>query len=173
MLAAALALTVAMSDSSRLERAKNDYFESRYVEALSLLRVVIEHGQIGPEGLEDARLFAATCQIALSNNTEAKAYLRDILTARPGFTLPKGTSPKVRDVFAEVSAEHIATSQPVPGLAPPSALSARVQTGPPLYTRWWLWTAVGAVVVGGAVTAAVLASRPTTATLTLHVSPPP
>lgn len=30
----------------------------------------------------------------------------------------------------------------------------------PLYKRWWVWTAVGVVVVGGVVTAAVLATRP-------------
>jgi hypothetical protein len=49
-----------------------------------------------------------------------------------------------------------------------------VPTSPPIYTRWWFWTAVGAVVIAGGVTAAVLATRetlPTSSTgLTLRPS---
>ena len=43
------------------------------------------------------------------------------------------------------------------------AATSRKDTKQPLYKRWWLWTAVGGVVVAGAVVGAVLATslRPT------------
>ena len=34
------------------------------------------------------------------------------------------------------------------------------QPGTPIYKRWWFWTIIGAVAVGGGVTAGVLASQP-------------
>lgn len=47
-----------------------------------------------------------------------------------------------------------------PYLPPPGGQPSR--PAPPLYKRWQLWVAVGAVVVAGSVTAAVLATRSST-----------
>jgi len=61
-------------------------------------------------------------------------------------------------------------AQPLPPAAPPPDLSPNgpaatlTATAPPpeeshsVFTRWWFWTIVGAVVVGGAVTAVALSS---------------
>jgi tetratricopeptide (TPR) repeat protein len=43
----------------------------------------------------------------------------------------------------------------------PEAPAPSAEKRAPIYKRWWLWTAVGVVVAGGVVTAAVLATRPT------------
>ncbi|MDB4981483.1 MAG: Tetratricopeptide repeat domain protein [Myxococcales bacterium] len=91
-------------------------------------------------------------------------------------TLPLGTS----GVAAAPSEPAIVTAPPVtppaavvPALPQPSVApapsSALVVSRPPaperkpVYKRWWFWTGVGALVVGGVVSAVVL-SRPTTRT---------
>ncbi|HEY3449806.1 MAG TPA: tetratricopeptide repeat protein [Myxococcales bacterium] len=59
---------------------------------------------------------------------------------------------------------------PPEAVVPPSALPAKPEPVPAagtaevgsgaVHTKWWFWTAIGAVVVGGAVTGAVLATQP-------------
>ena len=175
MLPVVALLAIGMSDSARLERARDLYLDSRFNEALGILRGIVERHEVSAAEREDALLIAATSHIALDDHAQAKFYLRELLRGRAGYTLPKGTSPKVREVFAEVQATRapaepkITTLGPTtaPGLAAPVSVESR-----PLYTRWWLWTAVGVVAAAGAVTAIVLATRPTTASLALHVTPP-
>jgi hypothetical protein len=51
-------------------------------------------------------------------------------------------------------------ANPPPGLdLTSSATSTGPTAGQPIYTRWWFWTGVGAVVAAGTVTAIVLATR--------------
>jgi len=52
------------------------------------------------------------------------------------------------DPGADRSAELVSSPQPAP------------VSDSPVYARWWFWTGVGAVVVGGVVTAVLLASHP-------------
>jgi hypothetical protein len=57
---------------------------------------------------------------------------------------------------------------PAPGPAPADSTMLVAQPGPPaassspFYAKWWFWTIVGAVVVGGVVTAVALSSGGTT-----------
>lgn len=49
-------------------------------------------------------------------------------------------------------------SHPAPATGPTA--TSHVAKEQPVYKKWWLWTIVGVVVAGGAVTAAVLLTRP-------------
>jgi len=51
-----------------------------------------------------------------------------------------------------------AASHPAPAAAPTA--TSHVVKEQPVYKKWWLWTIVGVVVAGGAVTTAVLLTRP-------------
>jgi tetratricopeptide (TPR) repeat protein len=65
-------------------------------------------------------------------------------------------APATHPVAAQLAPANTTTVAPaiVEREAPP-------QSATPIYKKWWLWTIVGVVVVGGAVTAAVLLTRPT------------
>jgi hypothetical protein len=76
----------------------------------------------------------------------------------------------IAEAQANKSAPPLPTVEPRPPLqqeasAPPSAPAPApvVVVEPkatPVYKKWWLWTIVGVVVVGGVVTGAVVATRP-------------
>lgn len=53
-------------------------------------------------------------------------------------------------------------SRPAPAVAVAAEAEPEVQpsAGDPVFKKWWFWTAVGVVAVGGGVTAGVVASRP-------------
>jgi tetratricopeptide (TPR) repeat protein len=101
------------------------------------------------------------------NRAAAEARIRDIETghssdpessAKTDASTPSGVSPAVA---LPVPAAVI----PAPQVSQPAGvdLSVPASTGEPpaskpIYRKWWFWTGVGAVVVAGAVTAAVLAS---------------
>ena len=80
------------------------------------------------------------------------------------------------DLSNEATGEkQVAAKQPDPAAVPAEALPAvplplpapgqvQAEAETPLVKQWWLWTLVGAVVVGGAVTAGVLATNGSQAT---------
>ena len=83
---------------------------------------------------------------------------------------PEETKPETKSAESAATATHIEpTNAAVPAAPAPGESSAPLVTAsgstseesPPVYTRWWFWTGVGAVVVGGAV-AAFFLTRPKT-----------
>jgi len=77
---------------------------------------------------------------------------------------PTGTTePKRIESEATQAAPPSTATEPSTPLATASpevaTHSERTPAATPLYKKWWLWTVVGVVVVGGVVTATVLATR--------------
>jgi hypothetical protein len=72
---------------------------------------------------------------------------------------PEATAPAATTVGSTIptSAAPVPTPEPL-GLAQ-SAPNPEPPASPPVYKRWWFWTGVGVVVVGGVVTAIVLSSK--------------
>jgi len=67
----------------------------------------------------------------------------------------KRAQPQV-EVAAPAVPQGALPDKPEP--VPPAGGAVEQEGG--VHTRWWFWTAIGAVVVGGAVTGAVLAAQP-------------
>lgn len=86
---------------------------------------------------------------------EALAAVNSAKTAPPTGTV----EPKTQKIAPqpETSAPN-ATAPLTPAVEREHAANEPARV--PIYKRWWLWTAVGAVVVAGAVVAIVFASRP-------------
>lgn len=90
--------------------------------------------------------------------------LKDAIAAseRAKTSPPTGTTEPKQ--LPPTATEPTATPAPPPATHVEPAASATVVEHPtegkvPVYKKWWLWTIVGVVVVGGVVTAAVLATR--------------
>jgi hypothetical protein len=73
--------------------------------------------------------------------------------------VPETTTPPATAVGSTIppSAAPVPTPEPL-GLAQ-AAPNQEPPASPPVYKRWWFWTGVGVVVVGGVVTAIVLSSK--------------
>ena len=83
---------------------------------------------------------------------EAIAAAESAKTAPPtGTTEPKQLPP--------ASATEAAPAQPAAVAATTPTSSPTVAEKTPVYKKWWLWTIVGVVVAGGAITTAVLLTR--------------
>jgi hypothetical protein len=67
---------------------------------------------------------------------------------------PAASTRPVSLTLAQHTAAASQASEPPPLVTVPRASDR--DTSPPVYRRWWFWTGVGAVVVGGAVTALLL-----------------
>ncbi len=98
---------------------------------------------------EDVRRQIVKLKDALAASESAK-------TSPPtGTTEPKQLPPGLP---AEAAVAPPPT-QPATAATTPSNATTAMKRETPIYKKWWLWTAVGAVVAGGVVTAAVLATR--------------
>jgi len=85
--------------------------------------------------------------------------------ARPVEPLPPQPTTATPPGSAAPSAQSTVLAATSPGTAPPSTAPVTLTAAPPapaashpFYTRWWFWTAVGAVVAGGVVAAVLLSS---------------
>ena len=126
----------------------------------------------------------AQCQRRLGDLKKARATYQKFVLVAPDSPLV----PQVRSMIAEIdgllekeqekpAAEPdaeakpaVAVPAPAPAPAPPVLVASAPEPAPaaspePPRHRWWLWGALGAVVVGGAVTAVVLSTGGTT---TIH-----
>ena len=131
------------------------------------------------------------------NRVQAEARIRDIELGRESEDDPfaKSDERAARSPQAVPSPlpeappplQEISAPTPIPVSAPPSALPSPVavqpagldlaappprneDVSPPIYSTWWFWTGVGAVVLAGTVAAIVISkggSEPNTATTTL------
>jgi len=126
----------------------------------------------------------AQCQRRLGDLKKARATYQKFVLVAPDSPLV----PQVRSMIAEIdgllekeqekaapeSAPDAKPEVAVPAPSPAPAAAAPVLVAaapapeaapPPVHHRWWLWGAIGAVVVGGAVTAIALS---TGGTSTIH-----
>jgi tetratricopeptide (TPR) repeat protein len=136
----------------------------------------------GPEAIKFYRRFLKDAPTA-PNRAVAEKHIRDLEDASSGTqpspgTSPAGTSSRPVPVApAPVSVipptEPPPASSPSPGVNPLALTSAQVSTTPavengtpstppdshPIYSKWWFWTGVGAVLVGGIVLIAATAKH--------------
>ena len=92
-------------------------------------------------------------QIAKLKQAIASATTPPTGTNRPADERPTATAVAPAPVVAPVP--------PAPAPAPVVAQAApRAERPTPVYKKWWLWTIVGVVAAGGAVTTAVLLTQP-------------
>jgi hypothetical protein len=100
---------------------------------------------------------SATVAVTFDRISEAEAAYLEILALRPDYRLDDRVSPKLRAAFATARArravaEPIVAVPPSPPVAPTegpgTALAAA--SSPPLYARWWLWTAIAVAAGVGA-----------------------
>ena len=126
----------------------------------------------------------AQCQRRLGDLKKARATYQKFILVAPDSPLV----PQVRSMIAEIDGllekdqetpageagpeakPEVAVPEPAPEPAPPVLVATAPTPAPaaapePTHRRWWLWGAIGAVVVGGAVTAVVLSTGGTT---TIH-----
>jgi len=126
----------------------------------------------------------AQCQRRLGDLKKARATYQKFILVAPDSPLV----PQVRSMIAEIDGllekdqetpageagpeakPEVAVPEPAPEPAPPVLVATAPTPAPAAapetaHRRWWLWGAIGAVVVGGAVTAVVLSTGGTT---TIH-----
>ncbi|HEY3451979.1 MAG TPA: tetratricopeptide repeat protein [Myxococcales bacterium] len=100
----------------------------------------------------------------------AEAQAKSAPSPGLGLDLSGDSPPKnqaaAKDPGREPAAPAAVPAEALPAVPAPVPTQAQADAGTstPLVKQWWLWTLVGAVVVGGAVTAGVLASGGSQAT---------
>ncbi len=98
---------------SELERARSLYQAGSYDRCTEAYAQVFKHSgldaKIGPEALEQARLYNASCLLAQGRTEEADAQLRAALTANPLMASPDPVlfPTKVRDLFFKVKGSFL------------------------------------------------------------------
>ena len=106
---AAFALAILVAAPARAgesaDKAQNLIDDAEYDQAARVLRDALSRGGLGKDELIELYSLQGTVMVALSRRDRAEAAFRNLLVASPGFELPRGTSPKVREVFDAVSAE--------------------------------------------------------------------
>jgi tetratricopeptide (TPR) repeat protein len=136
----------------------------------------------GTEAIKFYRRFLKDAPTA-PNRAVAEKHIRDLEEASSGPQAPSPTSAPGTSsrplplapapVSVIPSTEPPPASSPSPGLNPLALTSAQVSTTPtvekdttstpsephPIYSRWWFWTGVGAVVVGGIILIAATAKH--------------
>ncbi|HXU73410.1 MAG TPA: tetratricopeptide repeat protein [Polyangia bacterium] len=130
---------------------------------------------------DPALLYNAAQSYRLANNPEKALILyKNYLQLYPNEPNADEVRRQIDKVKEAIAAAESAKTSPPTGTnepkqlpppttpeSPPQTAQAPVSVAPvaekhetPVYKKWWLWTIVGAVVAGGVVTAAVLATRP-------------
>ena len=111
-------------------------------------------------------------KISADERTEIEGYIKDMETLRDAPTAkpPEPVAAPVQPLNGNPNGTTTAApilAQPAPQPTGSSNPTMLVSTPPapeeshPFYTRWWFWTGVGAVVVGGVVAAVVLSGGST------------
>ena len=168
---------------SLYERAEKSFDLGRFAEALADYQSAYE-----AKPLPGFLFNIAQCYRNMSNFERARFFFRRYLTLDPRAPNRRRVEELIAEMSkqldahaAEAAAPPPAAVEPKPVEAPPlpvAAVPAVTPTAAPLVTaqapppapvrrpvwkRWWFWTGVGAVVVGGVV-AGILLSRPETRT---------
>jgi tetratricopeptide (TPR) repeat protein len=116
--------------------------------------------QIEAQGASGAAASATAPPPADQKPLEQKPAEAKPEEAKSAEAKPAESTTPVEPAAAAVPAAPAPSESSVPLV---TAKSSETEESPPVYTRWWFWTGVGAVVVGGAV-AAFFLTRPKTST---------
>jgi tetratricopeptide (TPR) repeat protein len=152
-------------------RGQEYYEQSRFDEAITLLRDLVDRGALAGDDLLKAREILARSYVKKGYPAQAKDMFKAILRTNPDYRPdPIRVPPDETAVFEQALKEYKSgapATQPAPAdtakAAPPPApvkmapeaavVPATKSTKKPLYKQWWVWLA-GAAVVGGVAAAA-------------------
>jgi hypothetical protein len=138
----------ALAAGDALEQARKAFAALEYERVPPLLEKALKHTK---DPHEEARIYElwAHVHVAYEEEDEARDAFIEVLRREPNFTPAPGTSPKIVAAFRAAQAKLRGGETPpeeAPVVAAPLAAPDE-----PLYMRWWVWAAAGAVVVGGGV----------------------
>jgi len=157
-------------------RGQEYYEQSRFDEAISLLRDLVDRGALAGDDLLKAREILARSYVKKGYPAQAKDMFKAILRTNPDYRPdPIRVPPDETAVFEQALKEykaqapattpaHVDTVRATPPTPTPPSTGAK-STGEmvvpqektsgkkPLYKQWWVWLA-GAAVVGGVAAAA-------------------
>jgi hypothetical protein len=157
-------------------RGQEYYEQSRFDEAISLLRDLVDRGALSGDDLLKAREILARSYVKKGYPAQAKDMFKAILRTNPEYRpdpirVPPDETAVFEQALKEYKAEapvttpaHVDTVRATPPTSTPPSAGAKT-TGEmvvpqeksnakkPLYKQWWVWLA-GAVVVGGVAAAA-------------------
>jgi hypothetical protein len=190
-----LAVTpVAAQTSSKtpVTRGQEYYEQSRFDEAITLLRDLVDRGALAGDDLLKAREILARSYVKKGYPAQAKDMFKAILRTNPEYRpdpirVPPDETAVFEQALKEYKAEAPAGAQPARvdtvRAAPPSSASKASETGvvvpaattggkKPLYKQWWVWLA-GAAVIGGVAAAAGGGGGDGTPDLASFPPPPP
>jgi tetratricopeptide (TPR) repeat protein len=140
--------------NTSIKEGQQYYEQSRFDEAISVLRSLIDRGQLAGEDLQRAREFLARSYVKKGYAAQAKDTFKEILSQNPAYRPdPVRVPPDETAVFEQALKEFAAP--PPPPTPPPSTPPPPAAPPPkkPLWSKWWVWVA-GAAVVGGVAAAA-------------------
>ena len=160
----------ATSQKQPVQQGQQYYEQSRFDEAITLLKDLVDRGLLAGEDLLKARELLARSYVKKGYPVQAKemfkAILRTDATWRPD---PIRVPPDETTVFEQALKEYQeekpagaappqTTTPPATGAAPPStpvspATIGAESTKKPLVKQWWFW-AIGLVAIGGIAAAA-------------------
>ncbi|MGA9525678.1 MAG: hypothetical protein WBV82_29740, partial [Myxococcaceae bacterium] len=139
-LALILGLPAQALANSQLEEARGLYSSQRFAEALSVLRATRGDPSIPREEKLEVLELLAWCQVAEGLREEAESSFAELLSLEPGWEPPRGTSPKIVDVWkaararVDVPHDEIAkprvepAPEPIPAPEDPKVLAAAPAT---------------------------------------------
>ena len=110
-------------------------------------------------------LFPHERQVAIAREhieklKEAIAAEEKARTSPPTGTVDPNAAPPAPAPAPAAPPQHAAVTAPAAAPAPMVAPAPERHDRTPVYKKWWLWTALGAVVAGGVVAGVVVATRP-------------
>jgi tetratricopeptide (TPR) repeat protein len=154
IVAAAAVSAPAQADRASRERAralfkagKAAYAAGQYGEAARLFSDGYELDRQPAFLLNAAQSFRSAAK-----HKEALEQYRKYLQAAPDTKLREQVEELIRDLEQKVKAESAPPPTPPPAVTPPPPPPVETPeptpSSPPIYKRWWFWTAIGAVVVG-------------------------
>ncbi|MFH1810169.1 MAG: hypothetical protein ABIJ09_15595 [Pseudomonadota bacterium] len=85
-----------------VSEAQNLVDEAEYDQAARVLRKALASGGLQKAELVDLYRLQGTVMVALGKRARAEAAFRNLILADPSYTMPRGVSPKVREVFDAV-----------------------------------------------------------------------
>ena len=159
------------SSKTSVVRGQEYYEQSRFDEAITLLRDLVDRGALAGDDLLKAREILARSYVKKGYPAQAKDMFKAILRTNPQYRPdPIRVPPDETAVFEQALKEYGSEKATQPAHAdtvraapPPSASkgseagvvvpAATTSTKKPLYKQWWVWLA-GAAVIGGVAAAA-------------------
>lgn len=136
-----------------LAPAEQAFAAKRYEQVLPALREARAHPLSLPDQVRADALEAMT-QAAFDESEKAIEAFRRALELDPSFQIDPHASPKIRGLLDEARRrDRLLHPRPAQVVLTPNVLQAPVPEAPaapapPVWKRWWFWTAAGVVVAG-------------------------